>query len=779
MSFRTIPKAVRAMDSSQSPPDSSTRRSPPQARRCLAALALALLLGVVAWARSSASPIGGGDLESNATAGVESPRKRALIVAISNYAPGTGWWSISSHRDVPLVRSALQGQGFSTIATLSDERATRQGILDAFQEILIEPARPGDLVVFHYSGHGQQIPDDGSDEPDGYDEAIVPYDAPLEPSEGYHGGLHLRDDELHRSIRELRRRVGPSGQVVVFLDSCFSGTPRGTVRAQRGARPLGPPAPGRHGQDSGGGFFERPRGRGFPVEASNESQQAPYVVFSAARHNQVAQETLGDDNTLVGSLTWALTGELSRLPAPPPKTAPSPAAAPGPGEGAAIEARREMVSTSESSEPAEDARRSWTYRRLYEGVRWRMAGRVGNQPQIEGDVETRVFGDGVVVPEPYVRVVSVSEDGREVELAAGSLAGLLVSSRVAVHREGTLQPSAATWLADGEVVRSRPTRATVRLEGPAVESEILGQGRAFVTHHALGPLRVSVRFTDLDPRFEQRLRERLVSRLESLQFVEQGADIEIRSDSGGGSRKLVVETSEGVPLLTPKPISSGVEEDIARRLVDYTRNRFFRGLRLRDPALRVELEVIVVRGLECSGHPIDPSTCSGFEDLEPEEESARTEVKTWQPGDLFRLRVNHRGSRAAHLNILNLQPDGVVRLFWPPAEIRDRTALSAGRSWDVPGVFEVTHPEGLEMLLLIASERWIDLTPFVSGFDSGRGVARGDLGPFWPLASETLGQARSAPVSRPGGAHTSTVLREVRSVQDEPPGVGERLEESP
>jgi hypothetical protein len=33
------------------------------------------------------------------------------------------------------------------------------------------------LYIFNSSGHGQQIQDDNGDELDGYDEALIPYDA--------------------------------------------------------------------------------------------------------------------------------------------------------------------------------------------------------------------------------------------------------------------------------------------------------------------------------------------------------------------------------------------------------------------------------------------------------------------------------------------------------------------------------------------------------------------------------------------------------------------------
>lgn len=45
---------------------------------------------------------------------------------------------------------------------------------------LIQGARPGDILFFHYSGHGTRLPAETGDEDDtGYDECIVPCDMNL------------------------------------------------------------------------------------------------------------------------------------------------------------------------------------------------------------------------------------------------------------------------------------------------------------------------------------------------------------------------------------------------------------------------------------------------------------------------------------------------------------------------------------------------------------------------------------------------------------------------
>jgi hypothetical protein len=66
------------------------------------------------------------------------------------------------------------------IKLLTDKAATKKGILLQL-EWLLEGIEPGDQILFHYSGHGAQLPcqkiaGDVWEEKDGLDEIICPYD---------------------------------------------------------------------------------------------------------------------------------------------------------------------------------------------------------------------------------------------------------------------------------------------------------------------------------------------------------------------------------------------------------------------------------------------------------------------------------------------------------------------------------------------------------------------------------------------------------------------------
>ncbi len=149
-------------------------------------------------------------------------RKRALLVGINQYptAPLKGCVN-----DALMVGNMLITHfGFlpgPDMRLLVDQRATKAAILERL-EWLVDGARAGDVLVFHYSGHGSQVPDRDGDELDHVDECLVPIDHDWDDP--------LLDDDLDKIIRGV-----PDGaNLTVILDCCHSGT---------GTRDFGPKIP--------------------------------------------------------------------------------------------------------------------------------------------------------------------------------------------------------------------------------------------------------------------------------------------------------------------------------------------------------------------------------------------------------------------------------------------------------------------------------------------------------------------------------------------------------
>lgn len=158
-----------------------------------------------------------------------SQSKRAFLVGISNYssnqhlADGKGWTDIHGENDVKLLVPTLKKQGFS-IQKLCNREATAKNIRKSFISFS-EKCKSGDIVYLHFSCHGQPFEDYDGDESDGWDEALVPFDALKEYQQGrYSGENHITDDELNSYLKTIRNRVGLQGFVYVVIDACHAGS---------------------------------------------------------------------------------------------------------------------------------------------------------------------------------------------------------------------------------------------------------------------------------------------------------------------------------------------------------------------------------------------------------------------------------------------------------------------------------------------------------------------------------------------------------------------------
>lgn len=152
--------------------------------------------------------------------------RHALVVGISIYKefsmPQLAWSNIHGANDAQILERTLQRQGFSA-KVLANSRATARNIRKALTQLAMK-TKAGDIVYIHFSCHGQPVEDTDGDEPDGWDESIVAYDAARRflPNV-YRGENHIIDDELKRYVSAIRRKAGKGGYVYVVIDACHAG----------------------------------------------------------------------------------------------------------------------------------------------------------------------------------------------------------------------------------------------------------------------------------------------------------------------------------------------------------------------------------------------------------------------------------------------------------------------------------------------------------------------------------------------------------------------------
>lgn len=137
--------------------------------------------------------------------------RKVLLVAINNYPSQPLKGCINDSRQVEAALQQRFGFAGSDVQILRERDATKANIEKGL-EWLISGSRDGDVLLFHYSGHGTQVADDGQDEWECRDECLVPYD--------HDWNNPLRDDSLHRYFD----RVPLNANLTAIMDCCHSGT---------------------------------------------------------------------------------------------------------------------------------------------------------------------------------------------------------------------------------------------------------------------------------------------------------------------------------------------------------------------------------------------------------------------------------------------------------------------------------------------------------------------------------------------------------------------------
>jgi hypothetical protein len=172
----------------------------------------------------------------------DTPRKLALLVGINQYKndPLDGCVNDVLMQEMLLIHRF--GFNPKDIVTLTDQQATRQGILEAFENHLINQAKPGDVAVFHFSGHGSRVLDPNP----------IPLKSPIVDSVGLNGTLvpvdssyplnYLKtggvvNDIMGHTLFLLMSAI-KTENFTAILDSCFSGltTRDYKVRSREGGK---------------------------------------------------------------------------------------------------------------------------------------------------------------------------------------------------------------------------------------------------------------------------------------------------------------------------------------------------------------------------------------------------------------------------------------------------------------------------------------------------------------------------------------------------------------
>ncbi len=590
--------------------------------------------------------------------------KHALIFAIGDYPREGGWPTISSLRDVGFIETALKNQDFHDIKIVSNSQATAKGISNALAE-MINKVKQGDIVVIHFSSHGEQIEDDNGDETDGLDESIVTYNAKL-PFRGESLSKqeydkfqadYFRDDLFGDYINQLRAKLGSNGDVVVFMDLCHSGTGTRGIAKVRGGKPALVSKdfdPKKFASsDISGVFKEKSTSRG------DESSLATYVVYSAAEAGELDYETEDDNHQGIGSLSYAISKVFSNLN---PNT---------------------------------------TYRSLFAGIRTEMEKKsIQQHPVLEGNgLDRTLFGGKFIKQQPYIEIEKI--DGPGIALRAGKMQGLDSGARVAVYPAGTSDTSKSRVLATGTVVKADIYASTVKLDND-LKIEQPAEGWVFIKDpvYTIEPLGISFGLNNVrgtsTAAFSNNEIANIKNALAALPLVRFDKDPDLIIVKGDGLDSIKV-ASNGYLFNTVKDAASNISQ-LEEEVQQYIQYKFLQGLDIKDETANVEVKLVPF--------------INGKADTSQLNMSLMTTPK-FRNGDSFVLWIKNNGDADVFINILDMQPDGIINKVLPdkskniyPGDLK----IEGGSSF-LFSKYPITvgPPYGTEIFKIFVSKQKIDM----------------------------------------------------------------------
>lgn len=531
--------------------------------------------------------------------------KYALIIAIGDYPSSTGWSKISSLNDIPLIKESLTFQGFSeeNISIIKDEQATKQGIIDAIKK-LKKKLNAGDIVVIHYSGHGQQIFDNNGDEADLKDEALVPYDASVRYSEIYKGENHIRDDELANIIASIRNLLGSNGQMLMLLDSCHSGSATRGGKARGGEATFAPPKweESENTTEKGSEMMEN---------IKLKDNISPFIMISGASANELNYEYNG-----YGSLSFSFSKAMRTLGT------------------------------------------DFTYRQLFSAISAGMNVISPNQtPTIEGDIDYKLFNGEYVKQQAYFEIENIVRTDL-IEINSGKLQGLFKNTTVNILPAGTSHVTEEKIIAKGKIVLAKYNEASIQLDNE-LQSDNKKKYWVFVDQASYGDISLNVylRNNIKDKNIIDGIGNFLQNNdIGQITKDTLNADV-ILSDSNGD---LILQYAKGADEFSEIKNSRGADKltEIQNQLFNYAQGTYLKNLSLKNYDYEFDFKLVPIEYNDETGTSGELLADSLFYN-----ESGTFEVNTSDSHVV--LEVSNRSNNAIYFNIIEINSKGEIAPFMP------------------------------------------------------------------------------------------------------------------
>lgn len=612
------------------------------------------------------------------------PVKRGLIIAIGEYAKGTGWKSLSSANDAVLIKKTFLGLGFKSenITILRNEEATKQKIINAFDKLLSD-CNEGDIIFLHYSGHGQRIQDDNGDENDTLDEALIPYDAAFQYSNKYKGENHLRDDFLGEYILKLRAKLKSKGSLHFFVDACFSGT---ILKANfnisglqsgeiiRGTDNIfGSPEFTKNiyayqNSKNSSGFYKSI----IKINSEENSRDlSGFVLFTASRHNQLCYEIENPDGAgLIGPLSYSVCKVFSEI------------------EGKV------------------------TYRQLFEKVYSLIDKHTKSiqQPQAEGYLDNVIFSNEKIIPEPYFTVTENDGKGK-VKINGGELNGIYLNSIISFYPEGTIYKEGSEPLFNGVVTNSGFFSSDISSEFlTAFQTEDVMQLRLFIDKQSNPESVFKIKFSDIRETLRKEI-EHHIGKLHFVKITDSTPDFiitEINQENNLNEEKIhlsLPEIKKNISVFDPN--NPTVYKQLTDKLNDLYIFKKIKEAEFNDKRYGVETEIYSIKKIpHKNDYEIKPIT-------------SLAETGEIKAGDTIKLVIKNSGKNESYLTLTLLSPYCEIIQILPKPEDefnKSEYLLSPGASYEK---YVICDSDGLYYFKIFMTKEYVNLINIISREKSG------------------------------------------------------------
>jgi metacaspase-1 len=484
---------------------------------------------------------------NNSIAQSPTPSKKAFIIAIANY-PRVGGWDrqnpLSSLNDLALLKAVLMKQGFDStnITEVTEQKATKQNILNEFK-IFEDKLKIGDKIVFHFSGHGQQIYDFSNDEPDRLDEALVVYDSPASAKENqiYKGEKHILDDELNEMFYRLRKKVGDSGHLVAFIDACHSGTAsRSDTKSRGGLSPIIPKNKVVLNTDideSTSGY------RDLSAQLATDIGLGKLVVFGGTASNALNFE-LTDPVTNIGygSLTFGVCKAFSNL------------------------------------------KSSTSYRQFYSQIVSLVTTVLPSQtPMAEGNLDQIFFGGELTSQTEYFPIRSISSE--TIVLEAGAINNLHLNTKIGLYPAGTQNPAKIKPLYTFTVTSASPLLSEAKPDSTLPKDEEKHKLWAFVIENSFQNLKLKLYLKGIDKSNSDKLKS--ILQLPHIQWTSRQVEADLSITLDGNTQNFLINNAKtNTPFGTAIPIVK-----LSDRIATFIKVKILKGFDGDDDDLKTEVQI--------------------------------------------------------------------------------------------------------------------------------------------------------------------------------------------